>query len=168
MIYGVTSCPPTCLRNICREYTTMTKKLFSLILALGIWMSLSQTEALADQLTVYKSPWCGCCTGWVDHMKANGFSVKVIEQEDLTPIKRQYSVPGNLESCHTAEIDGYTIEGHVPAEDVIRLLAERPRAKGPAVPGMPIGSPGMEQGNEKEPYPVVLFGEDGLYVYARH
>ncbi len=101
-------------------------------------------------------------------MQANGFAVKVIEQEDLSPIKRQYSIPENLESCHTAEIDGYIIEGHVPAEDVIRLLAERPKAKGLAVPGMPIGSPGMEQGNEKEPYPVVLFGDDGMFIYSRH
>jgi hypothetical protein len=138
------------------------------VLAIGVWLTHGATSAMAAEITVYKSPWCGCCTGWVDHMKANGFSVTVKEREDLSPIKRQYSVPENLESCHTAEIDGYTIEGHVPAEDVMRLLAERPKAKGLAVPGMPIGSPGMEQGSEKEAYPVVLFGDDGQFVYARH
>ena len=135
-----------------------------LAVVFGLWHSPAQ----ATDITVYKSPWCGCCTGWVDHMKENGFSVKVVEQEDLSPIKRQYSVPENLESCHTAEVEGYTIEGHVPASDVRKLLAERPDAKGLAVPGMPIGSPGMEQGDEKEPYPVVLFTEDGQYLFNRH
>ena len=137
-------------------------------LALGVWAFSSVSPVLATEVTVYKSPWCGCCTGWVDHMKANGFSVKVVEQEDLSPIKRQYGVPENLESCHTAEIEGYTIEGHVPASDIMKLLAERPDAKGLAVPGMPVGSPGMEQGNEKEPYPVVLFSKDGQFLYSRH
>lgn len=137
-------------------------------LALGAWAFSGSSPALATEVTVYKSPWCGCCTGWVDHMKANGFSVKVVQQEDLDPIKRQYGVPENLESCHTAEVEGYTIEGHVPASDVMKLLAERPDAKGLAVPGMPVGSPGMEQGNEKEPYPVVLFGKDGQFLYSKH
>lgn len=134
----------------------------------ALWQSpVHASEHVAD-IIVYKSPWCGCCTGWVDHMKENGFSVKVVEQEDLSPIKRHYGVPDNLESCHTAEVEGYTIEGHVPASDVMKLLAVRPDAKGLAVPGMPIGSPGMEQGDEKEPYPVVLFGKDGQFLFNKH
>ncbi|MBC8445162.1 MAG: DUF411 domain-containing protein [Rhodospirillaceae bacterium] len=138
------------------------------LFAMGIWLGNGATVALAADITVYKSPTCGCCAGWVDHMKENGFSVAVKEREDLSPIKSHYGVPENLESCHTAEVEGYTIEGHVPASDVLRLLAERPKARGLAVPGMPIGSPGMEMGNEKEPYPVVIFGEDGQFIYARH
>lgn len=143
-------------------------RLLAAVSLVTLWAWTGVASAGSDQVTVYKSPWCGCCTGWVNHMRTNGFSVKVIEREDLSPVKSQYEVPKNLESCHTAEIDGYTIEGHVPASDIMRLLEERPNAKGLAVPGMPIGSPGMEQGNEKEPYPVVLFGEDGQFLYSRH
>ena len=87
---------------------------------------------------------------------------------DLEPIKAAAGVPGQMESCHTAMIDGYVIEGHVPAEDIKRLLAEKPDVKGIAVPGMPIGSPGMEMGNEKEPYVSVLFGDKGYEVFAEH
>ena len=135
----------------------------------GFWLLAAMPDARAGELTVYKSPWCGCCTGWVKHMRDNGFSVVVKEREDLSPIKSQYGVPENLQSCHTAEIDGYVFEGHVPADDVRRFLSEKPEGvTGLAVPGMPVGSPGMEQGDEKEPYPVVLFGNDGQFLYSRH
>ena len=146
----------------------MFRNLVTFFGSLAVVFVFLGSQALATEMTVYKSPWCGCCAKWVEHMEDNGFSVKVIEQEDLDPIKRQFSVPEELHSCHTAEVDGYTIEGHVPASDVMKLLAERPKAHGLAVPGMPIGSPGMEQGDEKEPYPVVLFNDDGMFLFNKH
>ena len=131
----------------------------------GAWAS---APAVAGEITVYKSPWCGCCSSWADHMRANGHSVTTKEVEDLDAIKRMAGVPEPLQSCHTAVVDGYVIEGHVPAEDVARLLSERPDAKGLSVPGMPMGSPGME-GGTPERYDVMLFGADGsAEVYARH
>lgn len=120
------------------------------------------------RVTVYKSPTCGCCGKWVDHLKASGFSVTVHDVQSVEPFKERYGVPRNLASCHTATVAGYAIEGHVPADLIKRLLAEKPRVKGLAVPGMPVGSPGMEQGNVKEPYDVVSFDETGrTAVYAR-
>jgi hypothetical protein len=124
--------------------------------------------AEATEVKVYKSPWCGCCTAWSEHMRDNGFSVTEIKREDMDSIKRDLGVPNQLESCHTAMVEGYIVEGHVPADDVKRLLAEKPKAKGISAPGMPMGSPGMEQGDEKDPYTVVMFGEDGMKVFARH
>ena len=119
-------------------------------------------------LKVYKSPTCGCCGAWVKHIEANGFEVEVFEMEDLAPIKAHYRVDPSLQSCHTAIIDGYVIEGHVPAADIQRLILERPVARGLAVPGMPIGSPGMEQGNQRDSYDVVLFGEEGVKVFTEY
>jgi hypothetical protein len=115
--------------------------------------------AAAGEVTVWKSPACGCCGKWVEHLRANGFSVVVRETNDLAPVKRAHGVPAALESCHTAEVDGYTIEGHVPAAEVKRLLAEKPQARGLAVAGMPAGSPGMEQGGAREAYDVILFDD---------
>jgi len=117
---------------------------------------------------VYKSPWCGCCGAWVDHMRGAGFEVRVTELEDLAPVKARYGVSQELQSCHTGIIEGYVIEGHVPARDVSRLLKERPEAIGLSVPGMPVGSPGMEQGERREPYQVVLFSPSKRTVYARY
>ncbi len=125
-------------------------------------------KSFAEEIAVYKAPWCGCCEAWADHLRESGFSVTVTEIDDLASLKAQQSVPTALQSCHTAVVDGYTIEGHVPASDIARLLAERPDAAGLAVPGMPIGSPGMEQGDRRDPYAVILFGEDGESVFSRH
>lgn len=119
-------------------------------------------------MKVYKSPWCGCCGAWVEHLQSHGFQVDVVELEDLSPVKSHYGVNPQLESCHTGIIDGYVIEGHVPAEDVKRLLAEKPAAKGLSVPGMPVGSPGMEHGNHRDPYVVLLFDDRGATVFSRH
>ena len=120
-------------------------------------------------LEVHKSPTCGCCSAWVEHMKGAGFPVKVVETDDLGAIKSEVGVPYGLGSCHTARVGGYFIEGHVPAEDVKRLLFEKPAARGLTVPGMPIGSPGMEQGDRREPYDVLLVAKDGsTTVYAHH
>jgi len=130
----------------------------------------SAVPGLAQQrtkVTVYKSPTCGCCGEWVKHMQANGFSVTVHEVEDVTPYRRRSMVPDYLASCHTALIGGYAIEGHVPAADIRRLLRERPRVVGLAVPGMVVGSPGMEQG-PPQPYSTIAFDERTTRVYARH
>lgn len=113
-------------------------------------------------MVVYKSPTCGCCGDWVEHVQANGFTVKVEEVQDLAAIKARYQVPMEMQSCHTAVVDGYVVEGHVPAADIERLLAERPDVVGIAVPGMPIGSPGMEiDGAAPQPFEVVAFDDSG-------
>lgn len=120
-------------------------------------------------ITVYKSPSCGCCGEWVKHLHRAGFATKVVNIEDLTPIKQRYGVPEKLGSCHTALVDGYVIEGHVPVREIKRLLAERPKAKGLAVPGMPAGSPGMEQGARRDPYDVLIFNDSGRHsIYSSY
>lgn len=119
---------------------------------------------------VHRSPACGCCALWVDHLKQAGFRVQVRSAEDLTPVKQRLGVPFGKGSCHTAEIGGYFIEGHVPAGDIKRLLAEKPHAKGLVLPGMPMGSPGMEgpEGSAR-PYTVELVARDGSSSpYERH
>lgn len=123
-------------------------------------------EARAAEMEVWKSPSCGCCGGWIDHMRAEGFTLKVHDVDDVTPIKDQHGVAPQLGSCHTATIDGYVIEGHVPASDVRRLLAERPDATGLTIPGMPASAPGMDIPGE--PYEVLLFKGDATSIYARH
>ena len=113
-----------------------------------------------DTIVVYKSPTCGCCAKWVDHLKENGFHVEARDMMDVAPIKADLGVPGHLESCHTGVVNGYAVEGHVPADVIVRLLRERPKVAGIAVPGMPMGSPGME-GPRSEPYDIVAFEADG-------
>ena len=125
--------------------------------------------AKAAELNIYKSPACGCCGAWVDHVKASGIKAVVHEMEDVTPMAMKLGVPDELRSCHTAAISGYFIEGHVPAADIRKLLAERPKARGIAVPGMPIGSPGMEQGDRRHAYDTRLVMHDGSsQVYVKH
>ncbi|HMQ94419.1 MAG TPA: DUF411 domain-containing protein [Amaricoccus sp.] len=119
-------------------------------------------------VTVTKDPSCGCCDGWVAHIEAAGFPVRVIESDDVFSLKQRLGVPADLASCHTAEVDGYVIEGHVPAVALRRLLAERPQAIGLAVPGMPAGSPGMDfPGVEPELYDVLLFDASGRRAFLR-
>jgi hypothetical protein len=118
---------------------------------------------------VFKTATCGCCALWVDHLEQNGFTTKVTNATNLTAIKRQHQVPAALESCHTAVVGGYVVEGHVPAGDIQRLLQEKPAIAGIAVPGMPVGSPGMEQGSRRDPYQVVAFTKDGsTRTFASH
>jgi hypothetical protein len=120
-------------------------------------------------VTVYKSPTCGCCQGWVEHMGADGFRVEVVDMNDRSAISSGRGVPRDLGACHTAVVGDYVVEGHVPAADIRRLLEEQPDAAGIAVPGMPIGSPGMEQGDHVQPYDVVLIARDGSRsVFASH
>lgn len=122
------------------------------------------------EITVYKTPWCGCCAGWVKHLDAAGFATRVVELEDLTPVRAKYGVPPALSSCHTGVSGGYVFEGHVPIADVERLLAERPKARGLAVPGMPVGSPGMEApGRPADAFETLLMLTDGsARIYTRH
>jgi hypothetical protein len=129
----------------------------------------SAIAAEMPQLVVYKSASCGCCKVWVEHMRQHGFVAKVNDVENMSPIKERVGIPYSMGSCHTAELGGYFIEGHVPAEQVLRLLKEKPKAKGLTVPGMPIGSPGMEQGDTVQPYEVHLVHPDGTTsVYAKY
>ena len=120
-----------------------------------------QFQGAMPTMQVYKTPTCGCCSKWVEHMKANGFQVKVTDVPSTSEYRRKYGVPEKLLSCHTTVVNGYAVEGHVPAADVHRLLKSGTKAKGLAVPGMPIGSPGMEQGPRRQAYSVILFDEKG-------
>ena len=129
------------------------------------------TTASLPPLTVYKSATCGCCRAWVDHMRGAGFTVRTVDTEDLGRVKGELGVPGALQSCHTAVVGAYLVEGHVPAADVKQLLAQKPAVRGLAVPGMPIGSPGMEQGDPRDydRYEVMAFTAQGrTSVFARH
>jgi len=121
------------------------------------------------KMRVTKDPSCGCCGAWVEHVRKAGFPVEVIESSSVNRLKSRLGVPQALFSCHTAEVGGYVIEGHVPADAIKRLLAERPQSKGIAVPRMPAGSPGMEvEGVEDDAYEVVLFGPTGQKTFARY
>lgn len=147
----------------------LTRRALALGLGAAAVGAALSSAASAPQIIVSKDPSCGCCSGWVEHLRRAGFDAQVRELSDLGPLKRQLGVPGALASCHTAEVDGFVIEGHVPAPAIRRLLAERPAAQGLAVPGMPIESPGMEvPGSPDETYDVVLFGPSGQKVFARY
>ncbi len=136
------------------------------ILFVAVLFFMSQNAAMADEVVVYKSPSCGCCSKWVEHLEDNGFTVKSQNQRNMSSIKKAMGVPGHLQSCHTAKVGDYVIEGHVPADLVIRLLQEKPAVRGLTVPGMPMGSPGME-GPRKDEYNVLTFQADGkTAVYA--
>lgn len=119
---------------------------------------------------VYKDPSCGCCSKWIDHLRSHGFAARAIDTDRLDQIKASRGVPRQARSCHTAIVGGYVVEGHVPAADIQRLLKERPSIVGIAVPGMPIGSPGMEvPGTRAQPYDVIAFETDGsTRVFASH
>ena len=125
-------------------------------------------QAQATTIAVIKDPDCGCCTEWVAHLRAAGFEVEVTDTREQSAISARLGVPEQLRGCHSATVDGYVIEGHVPAADITRLLAEKPAARGLAVPGMPMGSPGMEQGGRTDPYVTVLFGDGTARVFAQH
>ena len=128
----------------------------SKLLSATLLMLVSVSVLAAPAITVYKSPTCGCCKKWITHLEQNGFKVKSVDMQSVTAKKIEFGITPMTASCHTAVVDGYFIEGHVPAGDIKRLLKEKPRGlKGLAVPGMPIGSPGMEQGNRKDAYKVL-------------
>lgn len=139
---------------------------------LALTLLATSSFAMADTIkgTNYQSPSCGCCKEWVKHMEDNGFEIEMVYEKNLTPKKVELGIRPEYASCHTAEIGGYTFEGHVPAEDIKRFIESKPeRMIGLAVPGMPMGSPGMEYDDKKDPYEVLAFDENGkTMVWARH
>lgn len=140
-----------------------------LVIAMGL--VLMAPAAMAQQATlveVWKSDSCGCCGEWVKHLQKNGFATKVHSVPDAAPMRRALGIPDRLGSCHTAKVDGYAIEGHVPASDIRKLLAKKPKAIGLTAPGMPLGSPGMDVPNSP-PYEVYLVRQDAsTELFARH
>lgn len=132
--------------------------------------SSQQSGSAFPVVEVYKDPNCGCCLKWVEHLRQAGFTVRATDTNDLGAVKDAHGVPAQVESCHTALVAGYVVEGHVPADDIVRLLRERPAIAGIGVAGMPIGSPGMEvPGTKAQQYEVAAFDKDGrTHVFARH
>jgi hypothetical protein len=127
------------------------------------------SAARTRAMIVHKDPNCGCCDLWVEHVRAAGIMAEIVETKEINRAKARLGVPMAIASCHTAEIDGYVIEGHVPATEILRLLEKRPAARGLAVPGMPINSPGMEvAGAVDEAYDVLLFGAGEPRIYASY
>jgi hypothetical protein len=147
----------------------LTRRQFSAALALACSVRPALAAASLPMVRVWKDPNCGCCGGWVDHLKTSGFAVEVTDTAQVNRVKRRLGIPHELWACHTAEVGRYVVEGHVPARAIERLLREEPAATGLAVPGMPIGSPGMEvEGSPPEEYTVVLFGTFGQKPYGRY
>lgn len=134
--------------------------LLAALAASGLFLMADGATADPATIQVYKTPTCGCCTKWIDHLREAGFDVEATDLADLTEFKASNGVPRTMTSCHTATVEGYVIEGHVPASDITRLLAERPKIAGLTVPGMPMGSPGMEHSDPSrhEAYDVLAFG----------
>ena len=134
----------------------------------SLWAAVPRRGA-NPTMTIYMSPTCGCCAKWVDHVKAAGFKTVVHEEEDMDTVKQSLGVPSQVRSCHTAQVDQYLIEGHVPAEDIKQLMDQQPKAAGLAAPGMPASSPGMAvAGEPHEPFDVVLFQRDGSSEVFSH
>ena len=132
-------------------------------------LSFGAAQAAEEDVVMYKDPNCGCCGQWAEHLRTNGFSVQEVATRDMAAIKREAGLPPELASCHTARVGGYVVEGHVPAADIRRLLAERPPVVGLSAPGMPLGSPGMEGPHPSESYRVLSFEADGrTRVFAEH
>ncbi|MGE0449503.1 MAG: DUF411 domain-containing protein [Vicinamibacterales bacterium] len=154
-----------------RRYRWTSTALVALALAWtgGVWIAAQPAKPGRPQLTVFKSATCGCCRNWVEHMRTNGFDVRAIDVDDIDAVKREHGVPASAASCHTGIVNGYVIEGHVPADAVHRLLREKPAVAGIAVPGMPVGSPGMEvPGGQTQPYAIVSIDKGGkTAIYER-
>lgn len=140
-------------------------KLFLIIGLLSASFGINAEDKITDPMaiTVYRSPTCGCCSKWIAHLKEHDFKVNDVVTAEILGIKNKYAVPKNMESCHTAIIDGYAVEGHVPAQDIKKLLNLKPKVSGISVPGMPVGTPGMEMGNKKDAYQVISFDKDVNY-----
>ena len=127
------------------------------------------SDGLVRDIVVYKNPECGCCTKWVKYLQDNNYNVTIEHTRDVLAVKKRLGVPEKLAACHTAVIDGYVIEGHITHRDIKRLLLFRPDIKGIAVPGMPVGTPGMESGSTVQPYNVMSFDEQGtMEVFVEH
>jgi hypothetical protein len=155
----------------------MSNRTFAALVAvatLGVGFTVAaQPKPVSSRISavVYKTPTCGCCSLWVDHLRANGFTVeaKDVSSTEVRAVSKAAGLPENGTSCHTAKIGNYVVEGHVPAADIHRMLKEKPAIAGIAAPGMPMGSPGMDQGDAKEAYDVLAFTKDGkTSVFAKH
>lgn len=140
------------------------------VVAAGLAGVAASQRSTAPTIQVYKTSTCGCCRVWVEHLRSNGFTVQTTDLDDLSGIKSKHGVPARAQSCHTGVVNGYVVEGHVPAADIHRMLKERPAIAGLAVPGMPIGSPGMEvPGVKPQPFDVLAVEKDGrTRVFASH
>lgn len=149
------------------SFTYKRRDILRLMATVPVLLATSARANPLPVVEVYSNPNCGCCARWVQHLKTNGFNANVIEASDMMSIKARFRVPHDVASCHTAVIDGYVIEGHVPVHAIQRLLAERPRALGLAVPGMPVGSPGME-GGAREAFDVFVFTAEGSKKVFEH
>jgi len=166
--------------NLEVKMTSLIKPLLSLLLIIALSSAMADSlvliialsSAMAEDVSieVYKSPYCGCCENWVAHLKQNGFAVISHDQENMREIKSEFNIPAELQSCHTAVINGYFIEGHVPARDIKKLLTEHPDIRGLSVPGMPAGTnvPGMETRPAKASFDVFSVGEDGTQIYSHY
>lgn len=146
----------------------MTNRLSLIVLGLILALTVA-SSAMASEVKVYKSPYCGCCGSWSEQMEKDGFTIVTEKRSDMETFKNKLDIPVHLRSCHTAVVDGYVLEGHVPASEIKRLLKERPDIKGLAVPGMPIGSPGMEMRGRKDSYNVLGIKKDGsTFIYKSY
>ncbi len=147
----------------------MLKKTFS---SLALVTALSMpvlAETTQKEITIYRSSSCGCCKKWVQHLKDNHFKVTDIVTDDMSLVKAELGIPKPLQSCHTAVVDGYKVEGHVPAEDIKKMLTGKTAVAGISVPGMPAGTPGMEMGDRKDPYQVISYDKQGQFqVFQQH
>ena len=140
----------------------MLRLMMSLVLLLGpTWAGAEEQR----EATLYKQPYCSCCDGHADHLRANGYKVTVVQTDNLSLIKKKYGVPQEFEGCHTIEVGGYVVEGHVPASIIKKLLRERPTIRGISLPGMPDGSPGMS-GTKREPFAIYEFSSKGHKLFA--
>ena len=147
----------------------MKRRTLMQALLVGMMAPLVARAEKKAQISVYKTSTCGCCVDWITHLEQNGFDVIAHNVPKTGPYRLKFGVPPDMASCHTAVVDGYALEGHVPATEIRRLLIERPKALGLAVPGMPVGSPGMEvDGTRRDAFDVVLFGEEGSRKVYQH
>ena len=144
----------------------MSSPRFLPLLAAGLIALPALAGAAQPTIEVYKTASCGCCKGWVEHLEANGFTVKAHDVANPGDYREKFGIPQELGSCHSARVGGYALEGHVPAAEIKRLLASKPKATGLAVPAMPLGSPGME-GPRSDPYDVLLVKKDGKTAVFR-
>ena len=147
----------------------MKSILMSAILGVLAITTAFASDGLVKDIVVYKNPECGCCTKWVKYLQDNNYNVTIEHTRDVLAVKKRLGVPEKLAACHTAVIDGYVVEGHITHRDIKRLLLFRPDIKGIAVPGMPVGTPGMESGSTVQPYNVMSFDEQGtVEVFVEH
>jgi len=148
---------------------SMRTLLFIVIIFFSSESLLLADDGLAKDIIVYKNPGCTCCNKWIKYLEERDYNVTAIDTLDIFAEKKRLGVPPEIKACHTAVIDGYVVEGHLTHRDIKRLLLFRPDIKGIAVPGMPIGTPGMERGNTIEPYNVMSFDEEGnIEVFVKH